>query len=200
MVLSRQFDAYSDIRSVPEPFGTVPVPRGSVRVNHYTSDESVPGIQAEGLKMGKAHESFARGTTEFPSIFASAGAPTEHLIRSRPVVEAHIPVSSLDVGGLYGRPTIEQQEEQAKNLEGYKGTVTTNTDLPKENIIAVHHPWHQTFRYLQNDPTSEHEVMSGFYDSNSDEDLQRALAATKLALAAKVMVGGSLGRRGSSSQ
>ena len=180
-MLSRQFDAYHDLMSVPEPFGSRPVPQGHVRVNHYTSEESVPSIRESGLSMSKAHESYSRGGTEYPSIFATAGVPRESLLRARPVVEAHIPVSSLDIG----------RWDQPQDLEAHQSVVTTNKDVPKENILAVHEPWHQTLRYLQENPYLERGVMQGEYEG-VDEDTQRAVNATKLALSAKVMLGGGL--------
>lgn len=186
------FDPYGDLRSIPAPFGTTPVPEGHVRVNHYTSPESMEGIRSRGISMDRARESFSRGGTEFPSIFANAGNPSEDLLRRAPVIEAHVPVSNLDTGSMFGRPTVEQQAEHARGLESRQSTVTTNVDVPKENIVAIHEPWHSTFRYLQNEPRTEARVMSGLYD-DIDEDHNRAVNATKLALASKVLLGGKLG-------
>lgn len=183
MTLGPQFDAYQAMRSIPEPFGTKSVPEGHVRVNHFTSEESVPGIRSGGLSMAKAHESFERGGTEFPSVFATAGAPRESLLRARPVVEAHIPVSDLDIG----------RGEDPRGLEQRQSVVTTNKDVPAGNIVAIHEPWHQTFRYIQNDPSMERNVMEGMYDTTGDEDSDKAIQASKVALAAKVMGGGKLG-------
>ena len=133
--------------------------------------------------MDRAHESFSRGGTEFPSIFATAGVPKESLMRERPVVEAHIPVENLDVG-RYSTP---------EELEGRRSTVTTNVDVPAENIIAVHEPWHKTLEYM-NDPDMEKNVMSGMY-SGVNEDVDKALSVVQPALMAKVMIGGTLGGR-----
>lgn len=153
-----------------------------MRVNHYTSDEAVPEIQQHGLSMAKAHESYSSGGTEFPSIFATAGQPRESLLRSRPVVEAHIPVNMLDIG----------RWDSPQQLEAHQSVVTTNHDVPASQIIAVHEPWHQTLRYVQENPSIEKMVMEGMYDSG-DEDSDKAIQASKLALASKVMLGGALG-------
>lgn len=171
-----------DFPSVPEPFGTKPVPEGHVRVSHYTDPESVEGIKKQGLHMEKAHESFARGGTEYPSIFATAGAPSEALLRTKPVVEAHIPVSQLDVG----------RGRTPEDLESRNSTVTTNEDVPAENIIAIHEPWHQTFNYIKNDPSMEKDIMGGMYDAGNDPDTEKAIGLAKIGLINKVMLGGKL--------
>lgn len=183
MTLGPQFDAYQALRSVPAPFGTTPIPEDHVRVNHYTSDESVPGIRQHGLSMSKAHESYASGGTEFPSIFATAGQPRESLLRSRPVVEAHIPVNMLDIG----------RWDSPQQLESHQSVVTTNQDVPASQIISVHEPWHQTLRYIQENPSMEKDIMGGMFENSGDEDADKAIQASKLALASKVMLGGALG-------
>lgn len=182
----RRFDPVGDMRFIPPEFGTQPIPGDSVRVNHYTSDDSVESIRSQGLTMQHAHESYARGGTEYPSIFANAGVPSESLLRSRPVVEAHIPVANLDIGS----------RTDPRELESRRSTVTTNMDVPPSNIIAIHQPWHQTFRTLQNSPDMESDIVGGMYDNTGDEDADRAIDSTKVALMSKVLLGGRLGRRG----
>jgi len=182
----RRFDPVEDMRSIPPAFGTQPIPDDNVRVNHYTSDDSIPSIRSQGLTMQHAHESYARGGTEFPSIFANAGDPSEGLLRSRPVVEAHIPVANLDIGA----------RTDPRQLESRRSTVTTNMDVPPSNIVAVHQPWHQTFRYLQNNREMESDIVGGMYDDTGDEGTDRAINSMKVALASKVLLGGRLGRRG----
>jgi hypothetical protein len=170
------------MRSIPAEFGSQPIPEGHVRVNHYTSDDSIDSIRQNGLTMQHAHESYARGGTEFPSIFATAGSPSEKLLRARPVVEAHIPTKNLDIG----------ERSDPRRLESNQSVVTTNMDVPPSNIVAIHQPWHQSFRYMQNEPSMESDIVAGNYDHSHDEDTDRALANTKVALAAKVMLGGKL--------
>lgn len=171
-----------DFLKFPKSFGATPIPEDSVRVNHYTDDNVIDSIREKGLSMQRAHESYARGGTEYPSIFANAGPPSEDLLRERPVVEAHIPLKDLDIG----------RYSSAEDLEGRRSTVTTNVDLPPESIINIHEPWHQTFRYIQNDSSMERGVMGGDYDSSGDKNTQKAVDATKITLAAKVMLGGRL--------
>jgi hypothetical protein len=64
--------------------------------------------------------------------------------------------------------------------------------IPPENIINIHEPWHQTYRYIQDDPRMEHRIMSGFYDTFGDESVKKAVDISKIPLAAKVMLGGRL--------
>lgn len=174
MVLGPQFN----FRGIAQPFGTKPIPEGHVRVNHYTSPEGAEGIKREGLSMARAHESFARGGTEFPSIFMNAGAPSETLLRARPVVEAHVPTSQLDIGS----------HRSPRELEAHQSTVTTNVDVPRENILAVHEPWHQTFRYIMEDPQTRQGVMRGDYE-NIDEDTDKAVQHSKIVMAGRAMLG-----------
>lgn len=172
-----------DFTSIPDEFGSAPVPEDSVRVNHYTSGDSVDSIRQQGLTMQHAHESYARGGTEYPSIFATAGPPKEDLLRARPVIEAHIPMANLDIGS----------HSSPRDLESNRSVVTTNRDVPPENIVAIHQPWHRTFRYVQQDPGMEKNIMAGHYDDTGDEGTDTAIAATKMVLAGKVMLGGALG-------
>lgn len=174
-----------DMRDIPAPFGTTPIPEGHVRFNHYTrSLDNVPSIRQHGILASKAAESFARGGTESPQTFATAGAPTDDFMRSHVVVEGHVDPHDLDVGNRTDPATLEAR----------RSTITTWKDISPANIVGIHEPWHQTFRYIQDDPSMEAGVMHGDYDSGhgGDPQTQKALSATKVALAGKVMLGGKL--------
>lgn len=180
---------FGDISEIPPEFGTQPIPEGHVRFNHYTYDEAVPHIQREGLQLKAAKESYAKGGTEFPATFATAGAPKEELLRSRPVVEFHAHPDTTSLGW----PSRTPRTYPAEDIQHWEGrrSVATMGDVPRSAIIAIHQPWHQAFRYLAEDPSREAGIMAGNYD-DVDEDTDKAVGAMKLALAAKVMLGGKL--------
>jgi hypothetical protein len=190
----KQF-GHGDPRDIPLDFGTTPIPEGHVRANHYTSEGAIEGIKRQGLTMSHANESYAKGTTEYPSIFANAGPPSRDLLQSRPVAELHVDTKQLDIGGF----------RTPQDLESRRSTITTNQDVPASNIIAVHEPWHQHARYLQEDaggrtgtngkqyPSVRSEVAKGEHDNlYSEPDYAKALDSTKIVNAATVMLGGKL--------
>lgn len=185
-MLSNQFDAVRGMREMPPEFGSQEIPEGHVRFNHYTSDEAVPHIAREGLRLRAAEESFSKGTTEYPATFATAGVPSEHLLRSRPVVEFHMNPQETSLAWPGSRVSKEDVEHWHS-----RGSVATMGDVPKSNILGIHQPWHQSFRYLKNNPSMEASVMAGNYD-DVDEDTDKAVAATKIALTSKLLLGGKI--------
>jgi hypothetical protein len=153
-----------------------------MRVHHYTWGRSVPGIEAEGLKRSISEEKFKHGGTESPQVFATAGAPSERDLMDtaggdKHYIEGWAKPEQLDIGRPWGSSHLssEQLSEHIQGVEGRRSTITFQGDVPKEQILAVHAPWH----------------MAGDYD-NIDENTDRALNVSKTALAAKVMVGGKL--------
>ena len=184
----RQFSPYD----VPEDFGTKPIPSGAMRFNHYTSTaEAAQSIAQHGLQHKYAEESFARGGTEYPQNFATAGQPSEDMLRNRPVVEGYATSDQLDTGDNY---THRPAEEWAADRERNKSVVTFRGDLPPTHVLAVHEPWHQAYKYIMNPSNrAQSEVMSGFHDNLGDDHAYGpAISAAKKALAAQVMVGGKL--------
>ena len=179
-------------------FGESPIPGGMVRFNHYTSDpESAASIQREGLLRSHAEESYARGGTEAPITFATAGTPKEDLLRTRTVVEGWADPSrksgQLDIGENW-RDT--DPSEHAAHLEAGHQTITMRGDIPASQIVGVHEPWQRSYRYIASDPSMERGVMAGDYDTHGqrspDPDTQRALDTAKMAMMAKVMLGAGL--------
>lgn len=180
-------------QDIPPPeFGTQPIPEGHLRLNHYTTEEGAEGIRQHGLVHQFAVDSFARGGTEYPQNFATAGRPSDDMMRRNPIVELHAdPVKDLDTNSLL---PVQNTAGNRAAMEKRNSTVTFHGDLPASNVVAVHQPWHSAFRYLQGNPNMEHSIMHGEYDDTGDPDTDRAVRATKVMLAAKVMAGGQLGR------
>jgi hypothetical protein len=170
-----------------------------MRFQHYTWGRSVPGIEAEGLKRSISEEKFKHGGTESPQVFATAGAPSERDLMDtvggdKHYVEGWAKPDQLDIGSPWGggkNLSAEQMGEHIRGVEGRRSTITFHGDVPREQILAVHAPWHHTARYFANDPRMERSIMAGDYEG-IDESTDRALNVSKMALAAKVMVGGKL--------
>lgn len=187
-------DQFGNPADVPPDYGSTPIPPGMVRFNHYTrSEEAARSIQRNGLLRSKSEESFARGGTESPQVFATAGTPTDDFKRSNVYVEGYANPArggQLDVGENWQG---FDPAEHAQRLASHRSVITAKGDIPSSQILHVHEPWHETYRYVQRDPGMEHGVMHGDYDVTGDTQADKAIATTKTALAAKVMLGGSLG-------
>jgi heme-degrading monooxygenase HmoA len=197
-----------DPRSIPPEFGTKPIPAGMVRINHYTDEPAIEGIQAHGLLRSHSEEKFKHGGTESPQVFATAGAPSRDLLHSRPVVEAYANPArgaGMDIGENWA-----DRPGHAEHLEGNRSVVTFHGDLPRENILAVHEPWHAHARYIAEeqfkgratkpgeDPYAtgslRSQVARGELDKIGEDmrDYGPAIRATKVTNAATVMLGGKL--------
>jgi hypothetical protein len=170
-----------------------------MRFQHYTWGKSVPGIEAEGLKRSHSEEKFARGGTESPQVFATAGPPSERDLHDiaggdKHLVEGYAHIGQLDIGGAWNHQNMSEEQlgAHAREVEGRRSTVTFHGDVPREQILAIHGPWHGTARYLASEPSMERGVMAGDYDYADDASTTQALNVTKMGLAAKVMLGGKL--------
>jgi hypothetical protein len=174
--------------NVPPEFGTTPIPEGMVRFNHYTDPGAVEGIQKHGLLRSKGEESFARGGTESPQVFMTAGHPKD-LLHSSTVVEGWAdPATQLDVGENWRR---SDPVEHAQYMESRRSTITARGDIPASQIVAVHEPWHQSYRYLMDDPEHRKEVFQGGYDNLHDvQDYGPALDAAKVHMIGAMLLGG----------
>lgn len=183
-----------DPRAIPPKFGTTPIPEGTVRFNHYTWGRNVEGIRESGLQRSYSEEKFAHGGTESPQVFANAGEPGEMPNRGdKHFVEAYAKADQLDIGAPYGasRLSTDQLGAHMKDLESRRSTITMHGDIPKEQIVAIHEPWHQTHEYLNKNPDMEANIVAGNYNGVEPE-LDTAMVGHKIGAAAKVMLGGKL--------
>lgn len=156
-VLSDQFDI-----AFPAP-GTSAIPEGHVRLFHYTGDEGLKGIKKSGLKV-----SSSQGDTygEPNVVWASAQHPSDENLSNKNFVEFHVDPSDLDIG----------KDRSPEELTAYGSNVTSVKDIPRENIVAFHQPWHSTARELVGDDrTFDRWVGSGSDESTYDEDADKAL-------------------------
>lgn len=183
-----------DFTSVPPEFGTTPIPEGHVRFNHYTRPENVAGIKKHGLKNSKATKDYE------PWTFMTAGDGSKLIKEGHTVVEGHVNADTqrnggqLNIGEYWGRPN-ESLSEHTERLEKSRSVLTSSQDIPSSQILAVHEPWHQKFRYLGNS-NMEADIMRGDYDhAHEYPEYDKPLQMQKAVLAAKVMLGGHLSGR-----
>jgi hypothetical protein len=194
--LGDQFKDFASPADVPPEFGTTSIPAGMMRFHHYTgTPETARSIKQSGLLRSHSEASFARGGTESPDVFATAGSPNDNFKRSHVFVEGYANPSrgaDLDIGENWRDADLA---EHIANVEGRRNTITARGDIPAGQILHVHEPWHETFRSLSERPgphSQEKSIMAGDYDRGYDPETNKAISATKIALAAKVMLGGQL--------
>jgi hypothetical protein len=116
------------LSTIPLPIGETPIPPGRERRFHYTYPENVPGIMREGLKVNKSKGSKYGD----PAGIWSEGEKYKESYKNqvKPVVEFHSPP------------------------EHWNGLPYSFHDVPPENIVAIHHPWHQTYHYIKENGVS----------------------------------------------
>jgi hypothetical protein len=152
---------------IPPAPGTTPIPPDHVRLYHYISSHKggqTPESQeqmAENLKRGGIDIGQARGSRygEPNFVWASTKPPGSHK------VFAEFDIHKDDPRWAIGRPKAPNDVEWLN-----KGNIDVNfrDSIRPEEIIAVHMPWHNSYRYLkENDMFSE--VLNGDYDYLLDD-------------------------------
>jgi len=112
---------------IPPPMGTTPIPAGYVRVYHQTPLENVESIKAQGIL-----HSHMKGI-EGPKRIYVWKTPFYGSSGSHATVEISVPEEVFDPPQFL-----------------------TIKDVPTENIIAIHEPWHELAKGLiENYPTLE---------------------------------------------
>lgn len=144
---------------VPPDYGSTPIPEGTVRFNHYTNPDAISGIKKEGILRSKSEEMFSRGGTESPQVFATAGQVSNDLIHARPVVEGYAHPHQLDIG----------RNAPPEHLEGRRSVITFHGNVPPEQILHVHEPWHQKVKYFEANPDAKANVLAGEHDDLLDD-------------------------------
>jgi hypothetical protein len=124
--------------ALPPAPGTAPIPEGSVRLYHQTSEENVESIQREGLTHAKA-----KGIEGPRAVYAGEE-------------------------GFYFKPGMENQGKATVEFHVPKDKWSAPNivlqDVPPENIVAVHLRWHEQARYFEDNPEALQEALSGDLD------------------------------------
>jgi hypothetical protein len=145
-------------REVPSAPGETPIPLNHVRLYHYTrwpegttEEQAAERLWQGGIDIGKA-----RGSTygEPNVVWGSTQLP------NRGKVYAEFSVHKDDPRWGIGKPRTSKDVDW---LHKSGADVTFMGSIKPEEIMAVHMPWHHTYRYLK-----EHnmfpEVLNGDYD------------------------------------
>lgn len=154
--------------AVPPAPGTTPIPADHVRLYHYIS--SYKGGQvgseseeqmAENLRRGGIDISKARGSIygEPNAVWASTKPPGSFK------VFAEFDIHKDDPRWGIGRPKTPGDVDWLNkgNID-----VTFRGSIKPEEIVAVHLPWHHTYRYLEEHNMFQ-EVLNGDYDYLLDD-------------------------------
>ena len=172
---------YALTDKIPPAPGTVPIPAGDVRLYHVTNIRREPGderpwheivhgravaLREEGIRADRARgEQYGEPSV----VWGQAGKPIGDF-EENVVVEYHVPVDKLDIGQYYGQGG--SAEEHARFLEERHSSVTLppGVSVPPSEIVAVHEPWHDAYRYFQDNPEEMADVLSGMHDSLAKDD------------------------------
>jgi hypothetical protein len=143
---------------VPPAPGEMPLPADHVRLYHYTrlsegdtQEQVAERLLQEGIDIGKA-----RGSTygEPNVVWGSTQLP------HRGKVYAEFSVHKDDPRWGIGRPRTSKDVDW---LHKSGADVTLLDSIKPEEILAVHLPWHHTYRYLKENNMFP-EVLNGDYD------------------------------------
>lgn len=166
---------YHDLKKikVPEAPNTVSIPSDHIRLFHYTNAPAEV-IRAEGLKL-----SSARGSTygEPNVIWASTAPPSRYKI----FVEFSLSIND-ERFVLRGAGESLERERGAKYYNESNHHLTMYGDIKPEEFIAVHEPWHFTYRYILDDTQATKEALNGEFDyllNDKHPDEARAILAIK---------------------
>ena len=145
----------SDIKgfdAVPAERGTSKVKDGYVRVYHQTSPENIESIRKTGLLVEK----------------------------SRPSSESR-GVSVSDTPFYGNNPNLVTIELQIpKEVKAKSQGLALQQDIPASDILAIHEPWHDKVRYIEQNPVTLKEVLNGDFDYLlNDEEYGRAVRYIK---------------------
>ena len=161
---------------VPTP-GQIPIPDNYVRLYHYTgADPEV--IKREGLR----HD-LARGENygEPNLVWASGKFPQQSLDAGNNVVEFAVPyddprwlIAKYQEGVQYD-PTAENQLEAYKHhIEQAGSHATFGGSIDPSEILAVHEPWHDTYRHFHENDIDPNDYQ-WLKDNDNLPDERRAL-------------------------
>ncbi len=125
-------------RSPPGRPGTAKIPAGRLRRFHVTDPRNEESIRSGGLKYANA-----KGV-EGPKAIYSWDNPRD----------------AQSYAGQHG--SIVEFHDDPKHYESNPTGTTTN--VPPENIVAIHQPWHEQYHYAKENDLSPAEVRAAGYE------------------------------------
>jgi len=144
------------VERVPDGIGVIPIPSNHIRLYHYTRGNP-EDVRHEGLMM-----SHAKGETYGePNMIWASSQPPDPSIKN--IVEFHV---SVDEPMSLERPNKGQSTEEWMKGNHHVGFYR---DIRPEEILAVHEPWHEKYRYIMNDADLLKKVLSGEFDDLTED-------------------------------
>lgn len=152
---------------VPMPIGTKAIPINHIRLFHFTKGDPEL-IKEEGIKL-----SYAQGSSygEPDMIWASTVPPD---ITTKNVVEFSVPSDSemeLD------KPKPNQSLSDWMAGNHHVGIIR---DIMPDEIIAVHEPWHEKYRWIKRNPNIIEKIKNGYFDALSEEQAPEEFKAIQV--------------------
>jgi hypothetical protein len=160
------------IIKVPAAPGTVPIPSNHLRLYHYTT-ANAKDIERDGLKLSKS-KGHTYGEPNF--VWASLAQPG----RYKRFVEFHVPIDDPRFSLFGSKPDVSRGAAFYKDKSN---DFTFNDDIKPSEFIAIHEPWHHSYRYMV-DQGEEfiQSVLNGEFDYITPDkfpDEAEAIAAIK---------------------
>jgi len=123
---------------VPDEPGSTPTPEGKIKLYHQTSMKNLNAIRRQGIQLSKA-----KGYEGPKAIYAS--------------------LPSKDNKGFYGPAHNTPTAEFHVDKDEYKAPFVHRDSVPAKDIIA-HKEWHDTVRYIDDDPELKAAILRGEHD------------------------------------
>lgn len=120
---------------LPPEPGTAPIPKDHVRLYHQTSASNLGSIKHNGIQFAKA-----KGFEGPRAIYA-------------------------DEKGFYGKPSDRPTVEFHVHKDRWQHPPFVLGDVAPHEIIAVHHEWHKSARYIEDNPEVKERVVAGEHDN-----------------------------------
>jgi hypothetical protein len=135
---------------LPPGPGTATIPAGHIRLWHYTPLGKVPSIREHGLLRSKARGDAGNGDQADPStgVRALTRRPDDILENhdgGAAVIEYHAHPAEISQNAEHY--WHQDPQEWAK---GYHHVIMRG-DVPPDQIVAIHEPWHGAARYMRDD-------------------------------------------------
>jgi len=158
-------DTHGRFSDVPAEPGTTPIPPGKIRGYHYTGD--MDAVEQEGLNVSKAQ---GEGYGEPNAIWFSTAKPSNH----KEYVEVFLDSSDIAMGAgpLRAREDPTSPEALAKIEDYNKGDhdfMVYSKGIPPDRFVSTHRPWHDHYRYFEENPETAKAVLAGEFDDLLDD-------------------------------
>lgn len=161
--------------------GEAPIPPGTVRLFHYTPRTNVASIAERGLRESYARGDSGNGDLRDPSagVWASTDAPVAE--GHRAVVEFWARPEQISTRAEYPGGFGGETDPVKWAAEGRKHVIMRG-DVPPEQIVAIHEPWHNRYRYMEENDLDPADIAWIEHDTSGTEtmlDYQQALRRWK---------------------